>query len=121
MEQDLTFIQNQLWAVIALFIILIGSNVVCYFLRQSDKDNEPQYGDMWEKGEVDKLISKTNEHLLSHPNHAGALYFSAKAFVSKKENISEAVRRLNILKENEPTLKISVQELLDEIQQIESN
>ena len=121
MEQDLLFIQNQLWAVIALFLVLIASNIVCYFARKNEKGNEPQFGDMWDKGEIDKLIIKSNEHLLTYPNHQSALYFGAKALIAKKENISEAIKRLNQLKENEPTLRVSVQELLDEINQIKSN
>ena len=121
MEQDLIFIQNQLWAVIALFVILIASNVACYLVRKNEKGNEPQFGDMWDKGEIDKLIIKSNEHLLMHPNHQSALYFGAKALIAKKENIPEAINRLSLLKANEPTLRASVQELLDEVNQLNSN
>jgi len=121
MEQELQFIQYQLWFVIALFLILVATNVVCYFVRKSEKDNDPGFGEMWDKGEIDKVIKKSGEHLIEYPNHAGALYFGAKALVAKRIELTEAKRRLVKLQEIEPTTAASTQELIDEIVKIEGS
>jgi len=121
MEQEIQFIQYQLWFVIALFALLIATNVVCYFLRKRDKDNEPKFGNMWDKDQLDVLIKKSSEYLVEYPNHPGALYFGAKALIARKENIAEARRRLTKLLDSEPTLRDSVQEMLDELDSSESS
>lgn len=119
MEQELQFIQYQLWFVIALFLLLIATNVVCYFVRKSEKDNDPHFGEMWDKGEIDNLLKKSREYLIEYPNHTSALYFCAKALVAKKENLPEAKVYLNKLSKNEPTVSAQVQEIIDEIEKIE--
>nr|BDD47817.1 hypothetical protein 4 [Gammaproteobacteria bacterium] len=121
MEQELQFIQYQLWFVIALFALLIATNVVCYFVRKSEKDNQPKFGDMWDKDQLDVLIEKSSEYLIENPNHPGALYFGAKALIARNKNIEEARRRLTKLLHNEPTLKDSVQEILEELDSSESS
>ena len=121
MEQQLQFIQYQLWFVIALFLILIATNVVCYFVRKSDKDNDPKFGEMWNKGDIDALLKKSREYLIEYPNHASALYFCAKALVAKRENLSEARGYLNQLLQNEPRVTAQVQEVIKEIEKIEGS
>jgi hypothetical protein len=116
MEQELQFIQIQLWFVIALFLVLITTNIICYFVRKNEKKTEPEFGVMWDKDQLDELIKKSREYLVEYPNHPGALYFGAKALVARKENIEEARRRLNKLLEIEPSLKDSVQDILNELQ-----
>jgi len=69
MEQELQFIQYQLWFVIALFLLLIATNVICYFVRKSGKDNTPRFGEIWDKGELNKLLKKSREYLIEYPNH----------------------------------------------------
>ena len=76
---------------------------------------------MWDKGQIDALIIKTNEHLFTYPHHQSALYFGAKALITKKENIAEAERRVNLLMEIEPSLKDSIQVLLNDINDIKSS
>ena len=121
MEQQLQLIQYQLWFVIALFALLIATNVVCYFVRKNEKSIDPQFGEMWDKDQLDKLIKKSSEYLIEYPNHQNALYFGAKALVAKRENIPEAKRRLKKLLNNEPTLRESIQEIIDEIGSSESS
>ena len=118
MEQELQFIQYQLWAVIGLFLLLFASNVICYFSKKGGSNLGLSFGEMWDKGELDKLITKSREFLIEYPNHQSALYFGAKALVAKKENLSEAKRHLNKLLEIEPTLSEQVQEIIDEIDKI---
>jgi len=115
MEQDLQYIQYQLWFVIALFALLIATNIVCYFVRKGERNKEPKFSEMWDKDKLDELIKKSSEYLLEYPNHPGALYFGAKALVARKDNLGEARRRLNKLIETEPSLRSSVQEVLDEL------
>jgi len=121
MEQELQFIQNQLWFVIALFALLIATNIVCYFVRKSEKGSDPKFGEMWDKDQLDMLIKKSSECLVEYPNHSGALFFGAKALIARKENIAEARRRLTKLLDIEPSLKDSVQEILDELESSESS
>jgi hypothetical protein len=121
MEEQIQFIQYQLWFVIALFALLIATNVVCYFLRKSEKENDHNFGDMWDKDQLDMLIKKSSEYLIEYPNHSGALYFGAKALIARKENIPEARKRLNKLLDIEPTLKDSVQDIIDELDSSESS
>ena len=121
MEQEIQFIQYQLWFVIALFFLLIATNVICYFVRKSEKDNDPRFGEMWEKGEIDKLLKKSGEYLIDYPNHAGALYFRSKALVAKRESLPEARGYLKKLIQNEPTLIDQTQKIIDEIEKIEGS
>ena len=119
MEQELRFIQNQLWAVISLFLILIASNIVCYVLRKSEKNNDPQFDEMWNKGEIDKLIKESKKYLVKYPNHLGALYFGAKALLAKKENLPVAKSYLKKLQNIEPGINDEVEKILSEIENIE--
>ena len=121
MEQELQFIQYQLWFVIALFLLLIATNIVCYFVRKSEKKNEPQFGQMWDKGEIDELLRRSREYLIEYPNHTSALYFCAKALVAKRENLAEAKGYLNKLLQNEPTVSAQVQEVINEIEKLEGS
>ena len=121
MEQDLQFIQYQLWFVIALFLLLIATNVVCYFVKKSEKGNDPHFDEMWDKGDIDNLLKKSREYLVEYPNHTSALYFCAKALVAKRENLPEAKGYLIKLLQNEPTVSAQVQEIIDEIQKIEGS
>ena len=121
MEQQLQFIQQQLWFVIGLFLLLIATNIICYFVRKTDRDKEPRFGEMWDKGDLDKLIKKSREHLIEYPNHQSALYFCAKALVAKKESLAEAKRHLTKLQEIDPTLSKQAQEVVDEIKKIEGS
>lgn len=119
MEQELQTIQNQLWFLIVLFSLLVATNIVCYFSRKSEKSKNPRFGEMWDKGELDRLLKESGEYLYEYPNHQSALYFRAKALVAKRQNLSEAKMHLTKLKEIEPTLKSQTQEILDEIENIE--
>ena len=121
MEQEILYIQHQLWFVIALFLLLIGTNIVCYFAKKSEKSKEPNFGEMWNKGEIDALIKRAREYLIEYPNHAGALYFCAKALVAKRVNFSEAKEYLNKVLQNNPTFSVQVQEIIDEIHKMESS
>ncbi len=121
MEQELQFIQYQLWFVIALLLLPIARNVFCYFVRKSEEKNDLRFGEMWDKGELDRLINQSRDHLREYPNHQGALYFCAKALVAKRENLSEAKMYLTKLLEIEPTLSNQIQDILSEIEKIEGS
>jgi len=121
MEQKILYIQHQLWFVIALFLLLIATNIVCYFSRKAGKSKEPNFGDMWNKGEIDSLIKKAREYLIEYPNNTGALYFCAKALVAKRTSLPEAKEYLNKVVKNNPNVSVQVQEIIDEIQKMESS
>ena len=65
MEEQIAFIQYQLWAVIALFVLFVASNLYCYWNRKIDGMNNeiPDFGELWDMGEYDKLYKDTKAHL----------------------------------------------------------
>ena len=120
MEEKLQFIQYQLWGVIFLFFLFIGTNLYCYFISKSKKGDEPDFSEMWDKDKIDELLLKSRDYLDKYPNHALALYFRSKALVAKKEGLSEATANLLKLLESEPSLRSSIQEIINEIDLLEN-
>lgn len=119
MEQELQIIQNQLWFLIALFALLVATNIGCYFSKLSEKSKSPRFGEMWDKGELDKLLKESQEYLYEYPNHQSAMYFRAKALLAKRKSLPEAKMHLKKLQEMDPSFNDQIQEILDEIENIE--
>lgn len=116
MEQQLAFIQNQLWALIALLLIFVGGNLFCYLTRnKTDSKEQPEFGEMWDKGEIDELLNESESFLKKYPNHSSALYFRAKALIARQQYI-EAKKLLNKFIINYPDFKESINELLEAIE-----
>ena len=115
MEQDLAFIQVQLWVVIGLFAVFVLTNVLVATTRRRKNTEEPRFGQMWDKDQLDKLIRESEEYLREYPNHQGALYFGAKALIVRKR-YSEARRNLDKLSKIEPSLRSSYQDMIEECQ-----
>jgi len=113
MEEQLNFMQYQLWAVLGLFAVFIITNLICYYGKKSEKP-ETDFSELWNKGEIDELLTKAKSHLASYPNETSALYFYSKALITK-EQYQEAKELLEKLLVNEPTLKKDIQETLDSI------
>jgi hypothetical protein len=113
MEQDLAFIQVQLWVVIGLFAVFVLTNVLVATTRRREKTKEPRFGQMWDKDQLDELIRQSEQYLREYPNHQTALYFGAKALIVKKR-FSEARKNLDKLSEIEPGLRSSYEELIEE-------
>jgi len=88
-------------------------------MRKGERRSGPKFTELWDRGQLDQLIEKSTAYLIEYPNHPGALCYGAKALVAKKEHLSEARARLTMLIELEPTLKASIQEDIDAIDQIE--
>ena len=121
MEQELQFIQNQLWFLIALFFLILATNIVCYFVRKGENSSDPDFSELWVKDQLDKLIRESREYLIKYPNSVDALYFGSKALVAKREGLPEAKMHLTKLLEIEPTLSKQIQEVIDEISRIEGS
>jgi hypothetical protein len=50
MEDQVQFIQYQLWALIGLFLALVLTNVVCYLTRgATSSQDDDRFREMWEK------------------------------------------------------------------------
>jgi len=121
MLEEVTFVQNQLWAVIALLTVLIVSTVVCNLTRKAEKKTESEkFPELWELGKLDDLIVRSTDYLKEYPNNVNALYFGAKALVVRKQYI-EVKERVSKLFEIEPSLKEAVKEILEEIENAESS
>ncbi len=121
MTEEITFVQNQLWAVIALLAFLIVSTVVCNLTRKREEKTESEkFPELWELGKLDDLIARSTDYLKEYPNNVNALYFGAKALVVRKQ-YKEAKERVGKLSEIEPSLKETVKEILEEINNAESS
>ena len=117
MADQLAFIQTQLWIVMGLFAVLVVGNFICMRLRRSEekkRTDRPQFGTMWEKDQLDELLSVADHHLREYPNSQDALYFSAKALMAKGR-FSEARPRVERFQRLEPTMKDAWQPMLDTI------
>ena len=121
MEEQLITIEYLLWTMIALFIFVILTNVICYIVKSGEKRNDDKiFRLLWDKDELDKLIDESEAYLKNYPNNQNALFFGAKALIVRKE-YTRAKSRLNTLLEIEPTLRETLEEMLDEIHNIENS
>ena len=81
MESDLSQIKILLWAILGLQIVFVLLNVACRVLG-CGTDSSPNYRDLLDRGEFEKILAYTRKRLESHPNDLDALYFHAKALQS---------------------------------------
>ena len=119
MEQEIQFIQYQLWFLIGILALLVATNVICYFSRKSEEDKSQNFSEMWSKGQLDELVIKSRECLLEYPNQQDALYFGAKAMIAQRKNLDEARKYLERFVEIEPSFSEAMQESIDEINKIQ--
>ncbi len=115
MEEQILFIQYQIWGVIVLLIIFVVGNVFCYLTRTKERKLSPEFGDLWDKGKIEELLSESESYLKEYPNYSSALYFRAKALISCKR-FDEAKNCIEILILNHPDLKEEVSILLETIE-----
>ena len=112
MEQELAFIQNQLWVLIALLSFFVAGVIYCNLSQKKETiyKDVTNFGELWDKGEIDELLINTKKHLENYPNHSSALYFRAKALITV-EKYEEAKPLLDTLSLNHPELNIEIDEL----------
>ena len=103
MASELDFIQLQLWVVIGLLLFFIISNVLCHILGCGETKAQ-RFGEMYDKGEIDKLLKKAESRLRERPHDIGALYFGANAMMAKGRH-KEARANLERVSLIEPSLK----------------
>ena len=103
MASDLAFIKLQLWAVIGLLAFFIVSNILCRVFNCGQPRGE-NFGDLWDRGEVDKLLERAELRLRERPHDIGALYYGSRALMAKGR-FAEARKHLERLSAIEPSLK----------------
>lgn len=81
MESDLAQIKLLLWAVLSFQIIFVLLNIACRLLGYG-LGATPNYGELLDRGEFEKILAHTKKRLESHPHDLDALYFRAKALQS---------------------------------------
>ena len=114
MEARLALIEMQLWILIVLFAFFVATHAYWHFRKSKPhRGEQPEFGAMWEKDQIDELITKSQEYLRDRPNNQSALYFGAKALMLKQRH-AEAARNLEVLTRVEPALRGSYQDLIDE-------
>jgi len=114
MESEVAFIQTQLWIVIGLLVLFIVSNILCRVFGCGER-KEDDFGDLWDKGEVDEVLRKAESRLLERPHDIGALYFGARAMIARGRNLEARalLQRLSVL---EPSFR---QTCADEIEALD--
>lgn len=123
MEEELLFIQYQLWGLIGLFVIFMAANIACNLAKK--QNNEPvseadHYPELWDGNKLDELIERSTQHLEKYPNSVNALYFGAKALIVKGR-YTEAKERVAHIEKVEPRMKETVIEILQEIEDAENS
>ena len=116
MQSQLDFIQLQLWIVMGLFGLFVASNIICYRLNKNHRarSNDPELGEMWDKGEIDNVLLEAETILKERPYHLGALYHGAKAHIARQQ-YTQARVYLERIALTEPLLKDTYQTLLADI------
>ncbi len=119
-EQELQFLQYQIWFLMVLFIAFIALNFYFRITKKLDDKDKPDFSEMWYKGDLDKLITSSRKRLSNHPNDTDALFWGAKALMTKSNCLEEAKNNLEKLKNSEPAWKDHTQELIDDIKKMQS-
>ena len=116
MASDISFVQTQLWVVIGLLVFFVASNIMCQVWNRRtarDEKAKPKFGEMFDKDELDELLTAADAYLETYPNDHSALYFSAQTLMSRG-SYDEAHRRFKRIVELDPTMRSSIQAYLDE-------
>ena len=103
-------IELQLWIIIALFATVLIGQVICAFSQKKggNKDSRGPFAIMWDKGDLDEVISHALITLKKNPNDINALYFGGKA-LHARGRCEEAKEYLERLLKSEPALKDSLE------------
>jgi len=113
---DSSTIELQLWIIIGLFSLVLLGQVFCVFFKSSKKKEHENFSEMWDQGKYDELILESGIALRDNPNLTNALFFGGKALHAKGkyEQAKEYIEQLMI---SEPTLRATLEELLELIVQ----
>ena len=119
MEDELAFVQLQLWVVIGLLAFFVLTNILCRIFGCEWSD-EKVYAKMWQKGEIDKLLRAAELRLAENPHDIGALYFGARAMVARGryDDARKHLERLSIV---EPSLRRACLEEIAELDRLASD
>ena len=106
------------WGALAPFLLIffVAANILCRVFN-CGQPRESKFGEMWDKGNIDELIERTQRHLQDHPHDISALYFGAKALAARGlyDSARSRLRRLMLI---EPALHKECQEQLDAIDEM---
>lgn len=118
MEADIAQIKLLLWVVLGLLVFFVASNVLCRIFK-CGQARADRFGDLWQKGQIDDLITKTRLRLQEHPHDISALYFGAKALAASglHDSARTYIKRLMLV---EPTLQEECKEQLAAIDRLSS-
>ena len=111
MESALVFVELQLWAVIALLVLFVSGNILCGLYNRKKQGSDPfkpQFKTLWERNELDKLLSVSARYRTKFPNNVDAHYFALKALLAQKRYV-EARDLSNHLVSIEPELSTAMQ------------
>ena len=120
MEEQILFIQYQLWGVLALLGIFVAGNIFCQYTRSKNKNYIPEFSSLWDKGEIDELLNETESYLKEFPHYSHALYFRSRALI-KRKRYKEAEENLETLSKNHPEWLRDITELRGVIQSETAN
>jgi hypothetical protein len=115
LERTLVIVETQLWIIIVLLVLLVAGNILCgiYNRRmQRSGTSSPQFKDLWERNELDQLLSEAERYRGKFPNNTDAHMYAIKALLAKKK-YSEARELISHLAQIEPTLNTLIQKWLE--------
>jgi tetratricopeptide (TPR) repeat protein len=103
MESDIAQIKLLLWIILGLMALFVASNILCRIFN-CGQPRPPHFADLWNRGKIDELILKAEQHLREFPQDMDALFFGAKALAAKGLFV-EARSYLQRLLVSDPTLR----------------
>ena len=113
MEQRLALIEVQLWFVLAGLLLLLATNIVFGVRNRkklsTDEGRKPNFKYLWERNEIEKLLTVSRAYRERFPNSSDAHYFAIKALVAQ-QRFAEARELACHLAQIEPKLTDAIQE-----------
>ena len=123
MESKLDLIIAQNWALLAIISLFWLSTFLCnlYNMRQNRKAaDEPQFGNLWETNQIERLLEESDTMLNAYPNRVDALYFRGKA-LRRIGHHEEALYYFEKLKEIDPSFREEAIRQIEDIREMTAN
>ena len=122
MEDKLDLIIFQNWLLLGVIGLLLGISMIYSWRNARRQYNQPKqeevdrFTDLWEKDDIDTLLSESKKVREKYPNRVDALYFGGKALM-KSGQLSEARKLFSKLAEVDYTFKTEAQKQIEIIDQ----
>ena len=126
MEDKLDLIIFQNWLLLGVIGLLLAINIICNWknirreYNQPEKEEADRLATLWDKDQIDQLLTESSKVRAEFPNRVDALYFGGKALM-KVGQYQEAKELFIKVAEIDFTLKEDVQREIEAIEQETAN